>query len=428
MKEITNEREFDLIVFGASAFTGKYTVEYMANNNDELKLKWAIAGRNHTKLLQVLEEVSSITGKDVKSIPIIIADVSDPRSLTEMCRKTKLILNIAGPYLRNGEPVVEACIDNKTHHLDLSGEPIYLEGMQLKYDEEAKKSGVYIMGATGFDSVPCETGIQRLREKFDGDLNSVESFVEFVTGSSGMKMNSGTWKSFIFGLRSEKKVKPIRRQIFSRPYPVPDPLHRLKSRFPLSYNSKLKKWCVTFPITDQSVVYRTNHFNYNYHQMRPVQMFTYMVLPTLLLLIPFFFLAIYFGIFSLFGCGRRFMAKHPSCFSFGVFSNNGPSRKQVEETSFKMHLFGEGYESRITDPKMPHQDPPKKRLILTVEGPETAYAATPICMVSCAVTLLEEIDKLPNNGGVLTCGAAFKDTTLINRLEKAGIKYTFWDK
>ncbi|GAB6031551.1 hypothetical protein CHUAL_009318 [Chamberlinius hualienensis] len=425
---VENEREFDLIIFGASAFTGKYTVEYIAKNNDELKLKWAVAGRSRSKLLAVLEEVSSLTGKDVKSIPVIIADVDDPKSLTEMCQKAKLILNIVGPYRLYGEPVVKACIENKTHHLDLSGEPIFLEGMQLKYDQEAKKAGVYIIGATGFDSIPCESGIQLLREKFEGDLNSVEAFVEFVVGSSGTKVNSGTWKSAVFGFPKANDLKPIRQEILNHPNPVPKSAHRLKPRFPLFYNNELKKWCLTFPITDKSVVNRTNHFNYNFRQIRPVQMYTYMVLPTLLLLIPMLFMAAAFSLFSLCKFGRQLLAKYPSIFTFGMFSNDGPSRKQVEETSFKMHLFGKGYASKITDPNAQHNDPPVKRQILTVEGPEPGYVSTPICMVSCAVTLLNEMDKLPNKGGVITPGTAFKDTKLIANLEKAGMKYTFWDK
>lgn len=422
-----NEREFDVIVFGASAFTGKYTVEYIAKNNEEFNLKWAIAGRSRPKLLAVLQEISSVTGKDLKNIPIIIADVDDPKSLAEMCQKAKLILNIVGPYRFYGEPVVKACIENKTHHLDLSGEPIFLESMQMKYDEEAKKAGVYILGATGFDSIPCESGIQVLREKFDGDLNSVEEIVQFVVGSAGSKINSGTWKSAVFGLPKANELKPIRQQIFNHPNPVPKYEHRLKPRFPVWYSNDLKKWCMTFPITDKSVVNRTNHYNYNYRQMRPVQMYSYMALPTLLLLIPMFFIAVIFGVLSQFKFGRNLLAKYPSIFSFGLFSNDGPSRQQVAEASFKMHLLGEGYEKKIEDPNIQHQEAPKKRKILTVEGPEPGYVTTPICMVNAAITVLQELDKLPNNGGVLTPGAALKDTTLISRLEKAGMKYKLWE-
>lgn len=114
----------DLIIFGATGFTGKRTVEELVKIlKTKGPLTWGIAGRSKEKLEKVLEEVGKKTEADLKDIPVIIADVSDENSLNEMAKKGKVIVNCCGPYRFYGEAVVKACIANKAHHVDVSGEP-----------------------------------------------------------------------------------------------------------------------------------------------------------------------------------------------------------------------------------------------------------------------------------------------------------------
>lgn len=115
----------DVLIFGASGFTGKYTVKEIikiANKYDN-KFTWGIAGRNKDKLKAVLDEQGENAEVDLSKIPIVIADIHSEESLNEMAKKAKVILNCCGPYRVYGEPVVKACIANKTHHVDVSGEP-----------------------------------------------------------------------------------------------------------------------------------------------------------------------------------------------------------------------------------------------------------------------------------------------------------------
>lgn len=166
---MSSER-LDVIIFGASGYTGQYTV---FEGVKVLKgLKWGVSGRNKEKLESVLSTVGKKAGQDLSKIPIVIADIKDQNSLVEMAKRAKVVVNCCGPYRHFGEQVVTACIEAGTHHVDVSGEPQYMETMQLKYHEQAQEKGVYIVSACGFDSIPCDLGIVFLQETFGGTLNT----------------------------------------------------------------------------------------------------------------------------------------------------------------------------------------------------------------------------------------------------------------
>lgn len=112
-----------------------------------------------------------IAGTDVKNTPKIIADVSDMQSLQDMAKVAKVVLNCVGPYRFFGEQVVQACIIEGAHHVDLSGEPQFLEKVQLLYHKDAEEKGVYVIGACGFDSIPADCGTVFLEQNFDGRSN-----------------------------------------------------------------------------------------------------------------------------------------------------------------------------------------------------------------------------------------------------------------
>ncbi|KAG9465562.1 hypothetical protein GDO78_018090 [Eleutherodactylus coqui] len=125
----TSNRPYQLVIFGASGFTGQYVVEEVARTADGedyrgQELRWAVAGRSQKKLEKVLSWAAERLGKpQLKSIDIVICDINDAPSLADMCKKASVVLDCVGPYRFYGEAVVKACIENGAHFLDISGEP-----------------------------------------------------------------------------------------------------------------------------------------------------------------------------------------------------------------------------------------------------------------------------------------------------------------
>ncbi|EDO47317.1 predicted protein, partial [Nematostella vectensis] len=133
---------------------------------------------------------------------IIIANVDDEESLNRMCSRTKIVLNCVGPYRFYGEPVVKAAVENGCHHLDVSGEPEFLETMQLKYNDLAKQKGVHVIGACGFDSIPADMGVAFATEQFPGNLCHLETYMSMHSGPKGFVGHYGTYHSIIYGVAS----------------------------------------------------------------------------------------------------------------------------------------------------------------------------------------------------------------------------------
>lgn len=161
----------DIVIFGASGFTGKHTIPYVYkySKSDGRNLTWGVAGRSEEKLKEVLQEYSKKLETDLSTIPIITSDVSDEESLKKMAERAKMIINCCGPYRFYGEPVVKACIEAGTNHVDVSGEPEFVERMQLKYHKAAQEKGIYIISTCGFDSIPADLGVVYLQKHFDGE-------------------------------------------------------------------------------------------------------------------------------------------------------------------------------------------------------------------------------------------------------------------
>ncbi|XP_062501648.1 saccharopine dehydrogenase-like oxidoreductase [Corticium candelabrum] len=160
------KRTYELVVFGASGYTGEFVAERVAKRAREVSLSWAVAGRNLAKLQKVVDDIAKSTGGNPSDVGIIEADIEDETSLKQMCASCKVLLNCVGPYRFYGEPVVKACVEEKCDYVDISGEPQFLETMQLKYNEKARDNGVHIVGTCGFDSIPADIGTLFAREKF----------------------------------------------------------------------------------------------------------------------------------------------------------------------------------------------------------------------------------------------------------------------
>ena len=143
------EREYDVVVFGATGFTGALTAEYLSAAAGAGR--WAIAGRSREKLDALRERLSA-------DVPVIVADVGDPASLRAMAESTRVVITTVGPYIHYGEPVVAACAAAGTHYVDLTGEPEFVDLMWLRHHDQARRTGAKLVHSCGFDSIPYDLG------------------------------------------------------------------------------------------------------------------------------------------------------------------------------------------------------------------------------------------------------------------------------
>ncbi|UPK07374.1 saccharopine dehydrogenase NADP-binding domain-containing protein [Bradyrhizobium sp. 170] len=153
--------KFDIIVYGASGFTGQLVAEYLAANyKGDANLKWAMAGRSNDKLASVRDAIGAPS-----DTPLIVADASDPASLKAMVDQTKSVISTVGPYQFYGNELLAACVASGTDYFDLCGEPLWMREMIDKHEAAAKASGARIVFSCGFDSVPFELGAFFVQEE-----------------------------------------------------------------------------------------------------------------------------------------------------------------------------------------------------------------------------------------------------------------------
>lgn len=151
------QAEFDIVVYGASGFTGRLVAEYLAQRGIR---GWAMAGRSLAKLAEVRDEIGAPA-----DTPLIEADASDPASLTAMCGRTRVVITTVGPYQLYGPELVKACAETGTDYADLCGEPAWMREMIDAHDETAKKTGARIVFSCGFDSIPFDLGVWFLQQE-----------------------------------------------------------------------------------------------------------------------------------------------------------------------------------------------------------------------------------------------------------------------
>lgn len=414
--------KLDVIIFGASGFTGKYTVFEAISVLQNLR--WGVAGRSRAKLENVLKDMGLKANKNLTATPIIIADVENESSLIEMAKRCKVLVNCCGPYRFYGEPVIKACIEAGTHHVDVSGEPQYMERMQLKYNKLAKEKNIYIVSACGFDSIPADMGTVFIEKNFDGVVNSVEMYLQSykkngsVGGSGGASLHYGTWESAVYGLAYSNELRHIRAQLYSERLPKFYPI--LKNR-PLIFKSDIVNGvCLPFPGSDRSVVMRSQRFMYENEKKRPVQIQAYIAFSSWMAAIMVALVALVFGAMTKFSFGRRLLLKYPKLFSLGFVSHEGPREEVMEMLHFSVIMKALGWPKteRLSEVTDQYTDPPSKSLMVKISGTNPGYGATCVAVLCTALTILKESDKMPGSGGVLPPGAAFAKTSLIAELEK----------
>ncbi len=151
------DRPYDLVLFGATGFTGGLTAEYLARHAPD-RLRWALAGRNPDKLAAVRDRLAAIDPA-LADLPLLTADVTDPASLRAVAESARVVATTVGPYVHHGEPLVAACAAAGTDYLDITGEPEFVDRMYVRHHAEAVRTGARLVHACGFDSIPHDLGV-----------------------------------------------------------------------------------------------------------------------------------------------------------------------------------------------------------------------------------------------------------------------------
>ena len=252
-----SEKEFDLVVFGASGYTGKLVAEYIQNEyGGDQSLKWALAGRNKDKLAGIKEDLNLES-----DLTILKVDSNDQESLDAMTSAAKCILTTVGPYQLYGSNLVESCAKNGTDYVDLTGEPGWMYEMINEHKETAKKSGARIVFSCGFDSIPFDLGVyfvqQAVRDKFGKPAQHVRGRVKAMNG----EFSGGTIAS-LGATMATLKEKPELIKVLANPFSLTEgfegPTQLDDSKVLL--DEKLNMWVAPFvmaPINTKNI-HRSN--------------------------------------------------------------------------------------------------------------------------------------------------------------------------
>ena len=174
-------KKYKIVVFGATGFTGELCAKFMSERYSDVPI--AIAGRNKEKL-------EKIKNKHSLTFPIIVADAFDVDALNKMCGDTEVVLSTAGPYHKYGSDLLEACIKNNCHYVDITGESFWIKDMIEKHHLDAAKKGLRIINACGFDSAPSDLGVFYAVNQVVGDIKSVQCFQAWKGEASGGTMET----------------------------------------------------------------------------------------------------------------------------------------------------------------------------------------------------------------------------------------------
>jgi short subunit dehydrogenase-like uncharacterized protein len=380
------ERGHDIVLFGATGFTGGLTAEYLAAHAGP-GTRWALAGRSREKLEQVRRRL----GDAASELPLIEADVTDATSIRDLAESTRVVISTVGPYIHYGEPLVAACAAAGTDYVDLTGEPEFVDLMWLRYHAEAERTGARLVHSCGFDSIPYDLGalfaVERLPE---GVPIKLEGFVR-----AGGRPSGGTYHSAVHAmgrLRHSVRVARERRAKEERPQGrsirgVPGKPHR---------DDVAGGWVLPFPTIDPQTVLRSAaaldrygpDFTYSH----------YLVVKQLPVLAGLVGGAGGLIALSQLAPARNLLLKL-------IDPGEGPSPDQREKGWFKVRLVGEGGGERV---------------ITEVSGGDPGYGETSKMLAESALCLAN--DELPKTAGQVTPAVAMGDT-LIDRLTRAGIRF-----
>lgn len=250
-----SDRSYDVVVFGATGFTGRLVAEHLAARGDAAGT-WAIAGRSEEKLALVAEELDL-------DVPQLVVDASDPDQVGEMAASTKVVCTTVGPYARFGEPVVRACAEAGTDYVDLTGEPQWIHRMIDGYHDVAAETGARIVHCCGFDSIPSDLGTafaqQTMHQRHGVHASRVRLRVKGARGGA-----SGGTLASMFQVMEEAAADPATARSLRDPYALLPAGERVgphvTSQTMPTYDETFSSWTAPFvmEMINAKIVRRTN--------------------------------------------------------------------------------------------------------------------------------------------------------------------------
>ena len=377
------ERDHDVVVFGATGFTGALTAQYLARNAPE-GLRWALAGRNREKLERLRGEL----GADV---PLLECDVENPATVRDMAASARVVITTVGPYIEYGEPLVVACAEEGTDYVDLTGEPEFVDLMYVRHHARAQETGARIVHACGFDSIPHDLGayftVKQLPENVPLKLEGVVR--------AGGTFSGGTFASALTAfsrVRSYARVSGERRKLEPR-----DGGRRARGVKGAPKHDSELGWLLPFPTIDPQIVLRSARAldrygpDFSYGHYVAIKR-----LPVAAGLVG--------GVAGLFAVAqvppaRKFLMSRRK-------PGEGPTPEQREKGWFRVRFRGQGGGRRVET---------------EVSGGDPGYGETAKMLAESALCLAE--DDLPQTAGQVTTAEAMGDA-LTERLQNAGIEFS----
>lgn len=381
--------EYEIVLFGATGFTGRLTAQYLAAHGGD-DLRWALAGRSQARLEAVRAELAQ-QHPACAALPLLLADSGDEASLQRVAHSAKVVVTTVGPYIEYGEPLVAACAEAGTDYLDLTGEPEFVDRMWLAHHDTAVASGARIVHACGFDSIPHDLGAWFTVQQLPEDVPlSVEGFVR-----AGGTVSGGTWHSAITAfsrLRAYADVARERRRREGRP--VDRTIGSTSQR--IGFNKLLGTWVVPFPSIDPQVVRRSAAADDRYG---PAFRYGHYIQVRRLGTVA----ALLGGVGAAF-VGAQFRLTRERLLRLRD-PGEGPDEDARAKAWFKVRFIGKGG---------------GRRVITEVSGGDPGYGETSKMLSESALCLAR--DRLPKKAGSLTPASAMGNK-LIDRLQKAGIDF-----
>lgn len=250
MPDLPQNRRFDLVLFGATGFTGELTAEHLAEHLPD-GARWALAGRNRDRLDAVRTRLAAVAPAAAE-LELLIADTTDPESLRAVAESARVVITTVGPYLQHGAPLVAACAAAGTDYVDLAGESEFLDRMYIAHHSTAVRTGARLVHACGFDSIPHDLGAFFTAKQLP---DSAPATVRGVVRSNAM-ISGGTLHS---GLGQIARPRQIRRAAADRARLEPPTVGRrarVRAGAPRR-DGVLGLWLLPLPTIDPQIVKRS---------------------------------------------------------------------------------------------------------------------------------------------------------------------------
>ncbi|MFG1901908.1 saccharopine dehydrogenase family protein [Micromonospora carbonacea] len=384
------DRAYDVVLFGATGFTGGLTAEYLARHTPP-GLRWALAGRNPAKLSAVRDRLAGIDPA-LAGLPLLTADAGDPESLRRVAGDARVVASTVGPYVRHGEPLVAACARAGTDYVDITGEPEFVDTTYVRHHAEAVRTGARLVHACGFDSVPHDLGVWYTVTQLpaDGPV-TVDGFVR-----AGGRFSAGTYHSALTAFsRAAEAGRAARERRAVEPRPPGRRARAVAGR--VGRSAELGMWAVPLPTIDPQVVRRSAAArpeygpDFRYRHFAAVRR-----LPTIVV-----------GAVGLAGLTGLVKVPPARRWLLGrLTSGQGPSAEQRAKSWFRVRFVGSAGDRRV---------------VTEVAGGDPGYDETAKMLAESALCLALD-DGLPPVAGQVTPVTAMGDA-LLRRLTAAGIAF-----